>query len=98
MNFVSIAGKTPTGFPGLIYSPLAPKYEWWIKWKNENLSTKWFIDKYVDTVLSKLDQHEVVKIIGQDAVLCCYETPEKFCHRHIVTKWFEKAGYKIKEI
>lgn len=98
MNFVSIAGKTPKGFPGLIYSPLAPKYDWWIDWKTNNLSTEWYINKYVDTVLAYLKPKDVIKIIGEDAVICCYETPEKFCHRHIVAKWFERAGYKIKEI
>lgn len=32
-------------------------------------------------------------------IFLCYETPEKFCHRHIVAKWWEeKTGVPIKEV
>lgn len=39
---------------------------------------------------------------GKDKlVLMCYESPEKFCHRHIVAKWlgeFQKEGISEVEI
>ena len=98
MNFVSIARKTPDGFPGLIYSPLAPTQEILDGYKYGNKSKKWYIEKYVDDVLAYLSPQDVINIVGDDAVFCCYETPEKFCHRHIVAKWFERAGFEIKEI
>lgn len=28
----------------------------------------------------------------------CLETPEKFCHRHLVAEWLTAWGYKIKEL
>lgn len=33
-------------------------------------------------------------------VLLCYETPEKFCHRHIVANWLNSAplGCEVKEV
>ena len=32
-------------------------------------------------------------------VLMCYESPEKFCHRHIVAKWIEETiGNKVAEV
>lgn len=32
-------------------------------------------------------------------VLLCYESPEKFCHRHIVADWLTtNLGHKIKEV
>ena len=35
----------------------------------------------------------------EKVVLLCYESPEKFCHRHIVAKWLgEKTGVLIKEV
>ena len=34
--------------------------------------------------------------IGKDIILLCYETPEKFCHRHSVAKWLnEKLNLNI---
>lgn len=32
-------------------------------------------------------------------VLLCYESPEKFCHRHLVAKWLmDKLGQKVEEV
>lgn len=98
MNFVSIARKTPDGFPGIIYEPLAPTWEILQEYKYGQKDKRWYIEKYIDDVLSRLNPRKVIDIIGEDAVLCCWETPEKFCHRHIVAKWFEQAGYKVEEI
>lgn len=96
-NLVSVAGKTPNNFRGIIYKKLAPKYEWWKEWKNGNCDNDWFINKYKETVLNHLDPHEVYNKLGQDAILCCYETPDKFCHRHLIAEWLKKAGYDIEE-
>lgn len=30
-------------------------------------------------------------------VLVCYEKPEDFCHRHLVSDWFNKNGIKCSE-
>ena len=36
--------------------------------------------------------------IGKDVVLLCYETPEKFCHRHIAAQWLkDQTGIDIGE-
>ena len=29
--------------------------------------------------------------------LLCYEKPDDFCHRHLVSKWFNEHGYKCEE-
>lgn len=29
----------------------------------------------------------VLNSIHRDIILCCYETPEEFCHRHILAEW-----------
>jgi len=34
-----------------------------------------------------------------NSVLCCYESPDKFCHRHIVRRWIkEETGVDVTEI
>lgn len=63
--------------------------------------------RYREEILSKVDWVSIYKRLSTIAkeekkdkvVLLCYESPEKFCHRHIVAKWFgDKTGSTIKEI
>lgn len=102
--FVSIAGKTPSWFDGPRMPELAPKKEWWTEWHERfkdslesSESVTWYTKKYKETVLSHLDQVSVVTKLGElgeNIVLLCYETPEKFCHRHLVSEWIDSAYLK----
>ena len=108
MVFVSIAGKTPTWFEedkiGFKYQKLMPRYGWRSQWHEmfkENYeseeSIKWYTRAYRETVLSKLNPHEVKCELydiasRRNVCLLCYETPEKFCHRHLVSKWLRDAN------
>ena len=90
---VGISGKIPDGFSGIRYQKLAPKYDWWHEWHDKKLSNEWFKEKFYETVLNQLDSASVVKELqdlGENIVLLCYETPEKFCHRHLVAEWLNK--------
>lgn len=101
---VSIAGKSPSWFNGEKYKPLMPHYDWWIKWHdmfNNRLdsdeSKDWYINKYYETVLNILDASMVVEALNniannKEIFLLCYETPEKFCHRQIVSDWLSRNG------
>ena len=99
-GLISIAGKTPDWFKGEKFKPLMPHYDWWKEWHDtfegsldSKESREWYIDKYNKTVLSSLDPVHTERAL-KDLVHCkptfilCYETPEKFCHRHIVAEWF----------
>lgn len=109
-NFVSIAGKCPDDFLFTQlnnihceeYKKLAPKYSWWKEWHDKKLSNEWYIEKYYETVLSKLNVDEVFKELTKDgnyvAILLCWEKPELFCHRHVVAHWFKNAGYECVEL
>ena len=98
---VGISGWTPDGYNGATYKKLAPKYAWWREWHDKNLSTDWYTQKYYETVLNPLNPAKVVtdlQKIGENVVLLCFETPEKFCHRHIVAKWLQdKANVNVVE-
>ena len=90
---VAIAGKVPEWFDGARYPLLAPKYAWWKEWHDNKLSNQQFIEKYYETVLNTLNPTVVLEDLqrfGKDIVLLCYETPEKFCHRHLVAEWLNK--------
>ena len=87
---VGISGWSPDGYHGKTYKKLAPKYAWWKEWHDNNLSEQWYTDKYTETVLQTLNPNIVVRDLqqmGENVVLLCFETPGKFCHRHLVAAW-----------
>lgn len=97
-NAVSIAAKVPPHFKGRQYKKLAPKY-WFYKLYKENLKTEEYTAHYYREVLDKLDPRQVYEELGEDAILLCWEGKTKFCHRHIISKWFkDKLGIKITEL
>lgn len=89
-------------------SCLAPKKEWWKEWHtkfekdlNSDESKQWYKEKYYETVLSKLNAKDLIDSLkiaeGFDICLVCYETPNKFCHRQIVSDWLNKNEIECKE-
>ena len=51
-----------------------------------------YTSKYLDQ-LNELGVDRIIKMIqifGDDVVLLCWESPEKFCHRHILADYINK--------
>jgi len=102
-NAVSIAGRAPDWYKGRQYKKLAPKY-WFFKrykdeWDEKCGDQNFYIEQFQKEVLDKLDPIEVAEELGNDAILLCWEKPDKFCHRHLVSKWLsEHLNIKIKEL
>ncbi len=65
---------------------------------NGGYDNDWYREKYYKTILNKLDSHITYNRLGADAIICCWEKPDKFCHRQLVAEWFKEAGYNIKEL
>ena len=57
---ISICGKAPDWYKGLQYKKLAPKYDFFMKWK-ENHDNDYYIKCFNEQVLDKLNVEEVVK-------------------------------------
>lgn len=99
---ISICGKAPDGYNGWQYKKLAPKWEFFKKYK-ETLDKDYYIKCFNEQVLNGLDPNTVIKEIsvysgGKDIALICYEKPEDFCHRHLVADWITKnTDYKVEE-
>ena len=102
---ISICGKAPDWYKGLQYKKLAPKYGFFMKWK-ETHDNDYYIKCYNEQVLNKLDVINVVRdltyIVSKDTTgeyicLVCYEKPGDFCHRHLVADWLSKNGFECKE-
>lgn len=109
-NLVCVAGYAPKFYfdtpKARFYPDLAPKREWWKEWllkfkdnPNSPESQAWYEQKYKETVLDKLDPKTVLKELGDNAVMLCYEKPEDFCHRHLIADWLStNTDAKVSEV
>lgn len=98
---VSIARGTPN-FVGKIaqYELLAPSWDLVKLYKNTKDEVL-YREKYKEEVLDKTTPQEVYNNLialssGKTPVLLCWESSEKFCHRHLVAEWLANE-YTIKE-
>ena len=57
---ISICGKAPDWYIGLQYKKLAPKYDFFMKWK-ENHDNDYYVKCFNEQVLDKLNAEQVVK-------------------------------------
>ena len=102
---ISICGKAPEWYKGLQYKKLAPKYDFFMKWK-ENHDDNYYIEHFQSDVLDKLSVTDVVRDLinmlpdrssKHNIALICYEKPSDFCHRHLVADWLNKNGFRYEE-
>ena len=98
---IAIYGRRPNWYKGLHYSKLAPKYDFFMKWK-ENHDNDYYIKCFNEQVLSELNPHQVLDELynlskDKDIALICYEKPDDFCHRHLVADWFNANGIECNE-
>lgn len=107
---ISICGKAPEWYDGIQYKKLAPKYGFFQEWKktqdndyyiscfNEQVLAPISCCEVYEDLMNKKELAEIKNETKYDGVaLICYEAPEKFCHRHLVAKWFTDSGYEISE-
>ena len=90
---ISISRYSPRWLPDVIQYPiLSPTPYILEQYKSGNINDYQYIQLYMSMVLHTLDRFKVLmdlKELSGDKppILLCYETPDKFCHRHLVTKW-----------
>jgi len=90
--------KAPEFYSGKEYLPLAPTWQIYSDYKNSNNSNL-YIERYYEEILLPLDPQTVLNELGKFSVLLCWEAPDKFCHRRIVSKWLEDSlNIKVPEL
>lgn len=103
---IAICAKVPDWYKGLQYKKLAPKYEFFSKWKQDHDNDE-FVKCYKEQILDKLNAHDTVIELSEvagfinrhnDICLICYEKSSDFCHRHLVADWLNENGYKCREL
>lgn len=103
---ISICGKAPDWYKGLQYKKLAPKYGFFMEWK-QNHDNEFYIEHFKKEVLDNLTILQVVRdlldmqinvnMAQKQIALICYEKPTDFCHRHLVADWLNENGFKCEE-
>ena len=105
---VSIARITPVGFD-IKVEEFAPEKSTLFNYKNGKINEEQYTKEYTEQLdelfddgimvntLSRLNNLE--KRYNKEVVLLCYEGKEKFCHRHILSKYInDKFNLDIREI
>lgn len=94
----AISASKPDFFPGKHLKCVAPNYEWVDSYKRREMSEfrysvlyREYLDNNRETIL------EQVKKLPEGAMLCCYEGPGRFCHRHLLAQWLRDNGIEIDE-
>jgi hypothetical protein len=102
---IAICAKPPTGYNVAIYRMLAPKYDFFAKYKITKDAEE-FTENYTGQVLNQLNPTRVIAELyyqigaapcSCDIALVCYEKSEDFCHRHLVANWLREHGYPCEE-
>lgn len=100
IKVIGISLYPPRWFTGISLKQVAPTRS--ILFANGQTQEE-YTRRYRSEVLSQQDMQQFLKTVeqasgGQDVALCCYEKPEDFCHRHILSDWIkEKLGIEISE-
>ena len=100
---IGIALWKPRFYNGEEYKTLAPDQRTLVRKKNGTIDERQYTEEFKEK-LANLDAEKVFQDLkrisqGKDIVLCCYERPEAFCHRHIVAEWLnEQLGITVEEI
>ena len=101
-NAVAISAKVPEFYTGKHVKILAPSWSIFKEYKDDEsnpIAISRYTERFYNEILSKLNPIEIFNLLGENAVLLCYEAPGKFCHRHLVAEWLMRnLNIKIVEL
>ncbi len=96
-NGVSIALSTPAWFTGPKYPALNPTWDMLAKY-NLTRNEEEYTEVYERDILAHLDPEQVL-FDFEGKVALCFETKDKFCHRHCVRNWILRTtGVVVPEL
>ena len=97
---VGVTRFAPAYWKGANIAALAPSEELLREYRSCNIDEFMFKVKYLRELGDRKLKPEFVReelekfSKGFDVILCCYEKPNEFCHRHILAEWL---GNDVKE-
>ena len=101
---VSIAYLTPVWYTGETCFELAPDRKLLKGYKAGEISQEEYTKQY-NAFLKTVNWGEAIEKLYtisdkhscKDLVLCCYEKPDDFCHRHLLAEYLTKHGMNVQE-
>lgn len=96
---ISISRWSPKWFNGEKCTSLAPSPDLLNRYKEGTASIQDYESEFL-AMLNTIDVRNIVENLarGRDIVLCCYEKPTDFCHRHLIAKYLnDKYDMDIQE-
>lgn len=92
IEIIGIALFPPKWFSGVSLKMAAPTYS---IFKYSNCQEE-YVDRYKKEVLSLMNPKKFLELInfhsrGRDVALCCFEKPDEFCHRHLLSEWLNST-------
>lgn len=94
-NGISVATSQPKGCSYPTFHQLVPDRSLVWAYKNGEVTEEEYTKMY-NRQLDELDVHEIAQSLDE-MVLLCWEGNEKFCHRHLISDWFNNHGIPCKE-
>lgn len=94
---MAITAYKPKFFSGPVYPNLAPSKSLLSRYKAGSIDETGYEIEF----RAQLDSLDPLKVWNDlhDKTLLCYETADKFCHRHIVASWIKEAlGFEVPEV
>lgn len=86
MKVICIARYAPRNCHCEVCLPLAPSEKLLRQYKEGEIDAVAYTEQFND-YLKTLDKQTILDLIGDNVILCCYEKPSDFCHRHLVGEW-----------
>lgn len=79
------------GFRGEHRPELGPTWEMVKQAKQGYMTHEQFAEQYIQTLHNRgFTPQSIVDRLPENAILLCYETPQDFCHRHVLTDWLKQ--------
>lgn len=101
-NLISIARKSPSWYTGKEYKLFAPSWNILTQYKNSLPigREKLYTERFFNEILAPLDLQieKIITELGNNPILLCYEKPDQFCHRFLVSEWLNKKGFDCEEL
>ena len=100
MTQISISRIPPVNWKGIVLQEFAPSMDLFTSYKRGNITPSQFCEYFID----QLQRNSLVGFLQAmnnyetDIVLLCYEKPNQFCHRHLLSKFAAKYDIIIKEL
>lgn len=98
----SISNQKPQFLDDTIldWSFLGPTKDLLYLYKQGKIDENIYTLNYLNNInLNWVELNKLFKSVeNRDVIMLCYEKPDKFCHRHLLSVFINEKGYKCKEL